>query len=99
MFFVRRRGAARLAAAAFVSGLVATGAITGAGVAAAHEASGHQGGATATLGGLSKSSDAAVIHENGKDQRVQAGLFTMAADQGGSLQTYCIDIHHPTQDG
>ncbi|MDT0408986.1 MULTISPECIES: Cys-Gln thioester bond-forming surface protein [unclassified Streptomyces] len=99
MFFVRRRGAARLAAAVFVSGLVATGAITGASAAAADEASGHQGGATATLGGLSKSSDAAVIHENGKDQRVQAGLFTMAVEQGGALQTYCIDIHHPTQDG
>ncbi|EDY42322.1 membrane protein [Streptomyces sp. SPB074] len=54
---------------------------------------------TRSVATLKTLSDTAVIHENGKDQRVQAGLFTMAADQGGALQTYCIDIHHPTQDG
>lgn len=97
MFSVRRRGVARLAAAAFAGGLLATGAIAGAGAAVADEAPQHQGGATATLGGLSDKSDGAVIHENGKDEKVQAGLFTMKVDQGGSLQTYCIDIHHPTQ--
>ncbi|MFE9250403.1 Cys-Gln thioester bond-forming surface protein [Streptomyces sp. NPDC007088] len=97
MFSVRRRGAARLAAAAVVSGVVATGAIAGAGAAtAAEEASQHQGGASATLGGLSDKSDDAVIHGD-KDKSVKAGLFTMEVDQGGTLQTYCIDINHPTQ--
>ncbi|OON72495.1 LAETG motif-containing sortase-dependent surface protein [Streptomyces tsukubensis] len=98
MFSVRRRGAAaRLAAAALVSGLVATGAIAGAGTAAADEVPQHQGGATTTLGGLSQDNDSAVIHEGGKDEKVSAGLFDMSVDGGGSLQTYCIDIHHPTQ--
>lgn len=97
MFSVRRRGAARLAAAAVVSGVVATGAIAGAGAAAAaDEATQHQGGASATLGGLSDKSGDAVIHGD-KDKSVKAGLFTMEVDQGGTLQTYCIDINHPTQ--
>ncbi|MEV0845733.1 Cys-Gln thioester bond-forming surface protein [Streptomyces sp. NPDC049954] len=97
MFSVRRRGAARLAAAAVVSGVVATGAIAGAGAAAAaDEASQHQGGASATLGGLSDKSGDAVIHGD-QDKSVKAGLFTMEVDQGGTLQTYCIDINHPTQ--
>ena len=26
-----------------------------------------------------------------------AGLFEMSVDGGGTLQTYCIDIHNPTQ--
>ncbi|WP_432095399.1 Cys-Gln thioester bond-forming surface protein [Streptomyces sp. bgisy100] len=96
MISVRRR-AARLAVAVLASGLVATGAIAGAGPAVADDAVPNQGGATATLGGL-KTADQAVIHqEDGEDQQVGAGLFEMTVDGGGTLQTYCIDIHNPTQ--
>lgn len=96
MISVKRRGSARLAAAVLASGLVAAGAIATAGVAAADEAPPSQGGATATLSGL-KTFDKAVIHDKGKDQRVGAGLFEMAVDNGGTIQTYCIDLHNPTQ--
>ncbi|WP_275558377.1 Cys-Gln thioester bond-forming surface protein [Streptomyces sp. 5-6(2022)] len=96
MISVRRRGAARLAAAVLASGLVAAGAIVTAGTAAADDAPPSQGGATATLGGL-KTFDKAIIHDNGKDQQVGAGLFEMSVDNGGSIQTYCIDLHNPTQ--
>ncbi|MEU9291713.1 Cys-Gln thioester bond-forming surface protein [Streptomyces sp. NPDC048275] len=92
----RRRGAARLAAAALVSGLVTVGAIATAGAAVAEEAPQSQGGATATLGGL-KTYGSAVIHDNGVDQQVSAGLFEMSVDGGGMLQTYCVDLHNPTQ--
>lgn len=93
----RRRGAARLAAAALVSGLVAAGAMAAAGTAVADETPRNQGGATATIGGL-KTYGTAVIHDaNGEDQQVSAGLFEMSVDNGGTLQTYCIDLHNPTQ--
>lgn len=92
----RRRGAARLAAATLVSGLVAAGALATAGAAAADDAPRSQGGATATIGGL-KTYGAAVVHDNGVDQQVSAGLFEMSVDGGGMLQTYCIDLHNPTQ--
>ncbi|MFD7813786.1 Cys-Gln thioester bond-forming surface protein [Streptomyces sp. NPDC059785] len=91
-----RRGAARLAAATAVSGLVATGALVTAGSAVAEELPQSQGGATATIGGLKTYGDA-VIHGDDGDQQVSAGLFEMSVDNGGMLQTYCIDIHTPTQ--
>ncbi|MFK0018025.1 Cys-Gln thioester bond-forming surface protein [Streptomyces sp. NPDC090798] len=92
----RRRGAARLAAATLVSGLVAAGALATAGAAVADDAPQSQAGATATIGGL-KTYGAAVVHDNGVDQQVSAGLFEMSVDGGGMLQTYCIDLHNPTQ--
>ncbi|MFI6486477.1 Cys-Gln thioester bond-forming surface protein [Streptomyces sp. NPDC050564] len=92
----RRRGAARLAAATLVSGLVAAGAIASAGTAVADETPQSLGGATATIGDL-KTYGSAVIHDNGEDEWVSAGLFEMSVDNGGMLQTYCIDIHNPTQ--
>ncbi|MGW2837943.1 Cys-Gln thioester bond-forming surface protein [Streptomyces sp. NPDC001493] len=93
----RGHGLARLASTALVTGLVAAGALTGAGAAAADEAPQHQGGATAVLDGL-KTSDKAVIKTAGADDlRVSAGLFEMTVDGGGKLKTYCIDIHNPTQ--
>jgi TQXA domain-containing protein/LPXTG-motif cell wall-anchored protein len=79
-----------------VSGLVAAGALATAGAAAADDAPQSQGGATATIGGL-KTYGAAVVHDNGVDQQVSAGLFEMSVDGGGMLQTYCIDLHNPTQ--
>jgi len=94
--FVRRRGAVRLAAATLVAGLVAAGVLTGAGTATAEETTQSQGGATATMGGL-KTYGTAVIHEDTGDQQVSAGLFEMSVDGGGTLQTYCVDIHNPTQ--
>ncbi|MFE2596688.1 Cys-Gln thioester bond-forming surface protein [Streptomyces sp. NPDC057617] len=94
---VRRRGAARLAAAVLVSGLVALGSLAGAGTAAADGTPQHPGGAAATLDGL-KTYDGAVLHTDGKDQQLPAGLFEMTVDGGGKLKTYCIDIHNPTQE-
>lgn len=88
---------ARLAASVVASGLVVAGALTGAGGAVADEAPPHQGGATATLDGL-KTFDSAVLHADGKNQKVPAGLFEMTVDGGGKFKTYCIDIHNPTQD-
>ncbi|WP_167828753.1 Cys-Gln thioester bond-forming surface protein [Streptomyces sp. MZ04] len=81
---------------ALATGLLAAGAIAGAGAAAAEEAPQHQGGATATLGGL-QTYDQAVIRDGGTSQQVPAGLFEMSVDGGGTLQSYCIDIHNPTQ--
>lgn len=90
------RGAARLAVAVLVSALAAAGVVTGAGPAAAQEATPGQGGATATIGGL-KTHGAAVIHGADGDQEVPAGLFEMSVEGGGTLQTYCVDIQNPTQ--
>ncbi|MFG2647064.1 Cys-Gln thioester bond-forming surface protein [Streptomyces sp. NPDC048436] len=92
----RRRGTARLAAVSLATGLVAAGAIAAAGPAAADEAPQHSGGATATLSGL-QTYDQAVIRDHGSSQQVPAGLFEMSVDGGGTLQTYCVDIHNPTQ--
>ncbi|MEU5537465.1 TQXA domain-containing protein [Streptomyces sp. NPDC020362] len=79
-----------------VSGLVAAGVLSGAGTAVADGRPQTEGGATATINGL-KTYGQAVIHEDGGDQQVAAGLFEMSVDGGGTLQTYCIDIHSPTQ--
>lgn len=93
----RGRGPVRLIAGAVVSGLAVTGVmVAGAAPAAADEATPRQGGATATIGGL-KTFGAAVIRMDGGDQQVSAGLFEMSVDGGGMLQTYCVDIHTPTQ--
>ncbi|SCF65700.1 TQXA domain-containing protein [Streptomyces sp. Ncost-T10-10d] len=93
----RRRGIARLAATVVASGLVMAGTLVGAGSAVADEAPQHQGGAAAVLDGL-KTYDRAVLHANGKNEPLPAGLFEMTVDGGGKLKTYCIDIHNPTQD-
>ncbi|WP_217208188.1 Cys-Gln thioester bond-forming surface protein [Streptomyces sp. AC550_RSS872] len=92
----RRRKVARVAAASLVSGLAAASVLSGAGPAAADEAAWGQGGATATIGGL-KTHGAAVVHADSGDQEISAGLFEMSVDGGGMLQTYCVDIHNPTQ--
>ncbi|MFF3329464.1 Cys-Gln thioester bond-forming surface protein [Streptomyces sp. NPDC002888] len=93
---VHGRGAARLAAVTLASGLVAAGVLAGAGPAAADETAQTQGGATATIGGL-KTYGTAVIHGDSGDQEVSAGLFEMSVEGGGTLQTYCADLHTPTQ--
>ncbi|MFF3289627.1 LAETG motif-containing sortase-dependent surface protein [Streptomyces sp. NPDC003023] len=78
---------------------MAAGSIAGAGAAVADDAIQHQGGAVATLDGLKKdASGPVVLRADGKEQRISAGLFEMSVVGGGLLQTYCIDIHNPTQD-
>ncbi|MFJ2112954.1 MULTISPECIES: Cys-Gln thioester bond-forming surface protein [unclassified Streptomyces] len=94
---VRTRGTARLAAAVLVPCLLAMGTLTGATAAVADEAPAHEGGASATLDGL-KTYDGAVLHTDGQEQQLTAGLFEMTVDGGGKLKTYCVDLHHPTQD-
>ncbi|MFD8396242.1 TQXA domain-containing protein [Streptomyces sp. NPDC059680] len=97
--FHRSTGAGRLAAATTVTGLVAAGVLSGAGTAVADGTDGTpqtQGGATAAINGL-KTYGEAVIHQDGGDQRVEAGLFEMSVDGGGTLQTYCVDLHNSTQ--
>ncbi|MGW9397316.1 Cys-Gln thioester bond-forming surface protein [Streptomyces sp. NPDC055642] len=93
----RGRGSARLAAGALVSGLVAATVLAGGGTAAADggTAPGHSG-ATATIDGL-KTYGAAVIRGAAGDTHVSAGLFEMSVEGGGMLQTYCVDVHTPTQ--
>jgi TQXA domain-containing protein len=93
---MRRRGAARLAAATLVSGLVAFTGLAAAGPAAADAAARGQGGAIATMDGL-ETYGTAVIHGEGGDQEVPAGLFEMSVEGGGTLQTYCVDLYRPTQ--
>ncbi|MDT0439974.1 Cys-Gln thioester bond-forming surface protein [Streptomyces sp. NPDC005840] len=93
---LRRRATARLAALTLASGLLTAGALAGAGAAAAEGTAPGRSGATATIGGL-KTYGTAVIHDETGDQQVSAGLFEMSVDGGGTLQTYCIDLHNPTQ--
>ncbi|QDY80895.1 TQXA domain-containing protein [Streptomyces qinzhouensis] len=95
-----RSTARRAAAAAVVTGLVATGALTGAGAAAATDGVQHMGGAVATLSGL-KVYDTALLHSKGDEKpfRMPAGLFELTGGGGGTLKTYCIDLHNPTEDG
>ncbi|MDW4905868.1 TQXA domain-containing protein [Streptomyces sp. ADMS] len=91
-----RAAAARLAAATMVSGLAVTSVLVTAGTAVADGTPQQQGGATATIGGL-KTYGEAVVHGDDGDQQVSAGLFEMSVDNGGTLQTYCVDLHNPTQ--
>ncbi|MEV5337524.1 Cys-Gln thioester bond-forming surface protein [Streptomyces sp. NPDC052676] len=91
------RGAAGIAAATLVSGLTVATLTAGAGRAAADDTADRaQGGATATIGGL-KTYGTAVVHTDAGDQELSAGLFEMSVEGGGTLQTYCVDIHNPTQ--
>ncbi len=53
-------------------------------------------GATATLGGLKTYGDVE-LKEGTRWRTVQGGLFDLAMDGGGTLQTYCIDAFNPTQ--
>ncbi|MEU3459924.1 thioester domain-containing protein [Streptomyces sp. NPDC006733] len=101
MFKIQRRGAARLAAAGLVTGLLAAGTISGAGTALADDVAPAAGGATAVLKGLQKGLFGDAIYKDGKGetQTVSAGLFRMDAKGGGTLQSYCIDIGTHTAPG
>ncbi|MFP3991419.1 Cys-Gln thioester bond-forming surface protein [Streptomyces sp. E11-3] len=81
------------------SGLAAAGVLAGAGLAVADDEPQGQGGATATLGSLVTHDQAVIRAEDGDERKIPAGLFEMSVEDGGSLQTYCVDIHNPTQKG
>ncbi|WP_371627856.1 LAETG motif-containing sortase-dependent surface protein [Streptomyces sp. NBC_01116] len=88
----------RIAATAATVGLLVLGSLAGAGSASADgEDVHHQGGALATLDGLKTFDTAHIDTGNGKIKTISAGLFEMNVEGGGRLQTYCIDIHNPTQ--
>lgn len=99
MFKSYRRSAARLAAAGVTAGLLATGAIAGAGSAFADGGTPSSSGATATLEGLQGdlSDTATVADGGGASHNVAAGLFKMDVTGGGSILTYCIDFNNHTQ--
>ncbi|MDT0406349.1 Cys-Gln thioester bond-forming surface protein [Streptomyces edwardsiae] len=87
-----------MAAGAATAGLLTMGLLAGAGNAAADEGdTHHQGGAVATLDGLKTYDSARLDLGGGKTQNIAAGLFEMNVEGSGRLQTYCIDIHNPTQ--
>lgn len=90
---VRCHAAGLCAAALLVAGVTSTA--TPAAAASGDEPS-RQGGATATLDGL-KIYGQAVVHEDGAELTTGAGLFEMAVDGGGRLQTYGLDVNNPTQ--
>ncbi|WP_314175240.1 thioester domain-containing protein [Streptomyces winkii] len=92
------RAGRRLAAALSGAVLLAAGvtAMAGPAAAASDDEPSRQGGATATLEGL-KTYGQAVVHEGGEELTTGAGLFEMAVDGGGRLQTYGLDVDNPTQ--
>jgi TQXA domain-containing protein len=99
---VTRRVVTAVASAVVVSALlVMAGPAVAAAPAAVEGATGpadtQSGGATAVLDGL-KVYDQAVVREDGETTETGAGLFEMSVAGGGSLQTYCIDMHNPTQE-
>ncbi|MFF9203247.1 Cys-Gln thioester bond-forming surface protein [Streptomyces sp. NPDC014986] len=95
----RRTTGRRIAAAAATAGLLALGSLAGTGNAVADENDvHHQGGAVATLDGLKTYDEAHLDVGDGKTKTIAAGLFEMSVEGSGLLQTYCIDIHNPTQD-
>jgi TQXA domain-containing protein len=92
------RAARRLAVASLATFLLAAGVTATAtpAYAASDDEPSRQGGATATLEGL-KTYGQAVVHEDGEALTTGAGLFEMAVDGGGRLQTYGLDVDNPTQ--
>jgi TQXA domain-containing protein len=90
---VRRVATALSATVLLAAGVTATAAPA---AAATDDEPSRQGGATATLEGL-KTYGQAVVHEDGEELTTGAGLFEMAVDGGGRLQTYGLDVDNPTQ--
>ncbi|OEV29527.1 hypothetical protein AN219_16040 [Streptomyces nanshensis] len=91
---VRRVVAALSATVLLAAGVAATA--TPAAAAARVDEESRQGGALATLEGL-KTYGQAVVHEGGEKLTTGAGLFEMAVDGGGRLQTYGLDVDNPIQ--
>ncbi|MEE1737208.1 Cys-Gln thioester bond-forming surface protein [Streptomyces sp. BE147] len=87
-----------MAATAATVGLLVLGSFAGANSASADgDDTHHQGGAVATLDGLKTYDSARLDIGDGRTKNISAGLFEMSVEGGGRLQTYCIDIHNPTQ--
>ncbi len=100
MFTKHRRSAARIAAAGVTAGLLAAGALAGAGTAFADGTTPSAGGATAVLQGLEKGKfGTAIVKDGNEEKKYSAGLFTMTVPGGGTIETYCIDFQHHTTDG
>ncbi|GAA2089531.1 TQXA domain-containing protein [Streptomyces albiaxialis] len=97
MTSARGRLTGRLTAVAVASGLLAAGMAACAGTAVAGGVPEQRGGATATLDGLTAYGDA-VVRSGGERQEVSAGLFEMSVEDGGTLQTYGVDMLNPAQD-
>ncbi|MEU9096535.1 thioester domain-containing protein [Streptomyces sp. NPDC048361] len=94
----RKRGALRLATVTAVSGLVAVGAIAGAGAAAADDKpAATSSGAHATLEDAGVKVGATVdVNDHGVETSPTGGLFELKVDNAGVIQTYCIDLNHHT---
>jgi TQXA domain-containing protein len=88
----------RLLAAALAPGLLAAGALAGAGAAAADPQPRDSGGAAATLGRLT-AHGAVTIRDAGEEWKAEAGLFEMTVTGGGTLQSYSIDLRTPAREG
>ena len=97
MTSARGRLTGRLTAVAVGSALLVAGTVAGAGPAVAGGAAEQRGGATATLDGLTASAEA-VVRSGGERHRVSAGLFEMTVEDGGTLQTYGVDMLNPAQE-
>ncbi|MCI0383211.1 Cys-Gln thioester bond-forming surface protein [Streptomyces sp. CNQ085] len=99
MISVRGRGPARFAAAAIATGMLAAGAIAGAGSAVADE-NNQPGGVLATLpkAGVTIGSGVKIL-DGPTPGRTAAGLFELKVDGGGTLKTYCIDVGRGTVAG
>ncbi|MCG3043130.1 Cys-Gln thioester bond-forming surface protein [Streptomyces fenghuangensis] len=99
MISVRGRGPARFAAAAIATGMLAVGAIAGAGTAVADE-NNQQGGVLATLPKAGVTIGSGVKILNGPNPgNTAAGLFELQVEGGGTLKTYCIDVGRGTVAG
>ncbi|MFE4857981.1 Cys-Gln thioester bond-forming surface protein [Streptomyces sp. NPDC056670] len=96
----RKRGALRLATATAVTGLVAAGAIAGAGTSFADDKpAASSSGVHATLKSASVTVGAKIdVNNHGEKTAPVGGLFELKVDNAGVIQTYCIDLNHETVD-
>ncbi|MEU1515119.1 thioester domain-containing protein [Streptomyces sp. NPDC005811] len=98
MYRVGSGGISRLAVAVLAAGVLTGGALASAGAAFADESASNAGGASATLGGpVDGAFQVAFVKQDGRLQRTIAGLYGMKLDNGGRIQTYCVDIHQPAK--
>lgn len=85
----------RAAGAALISILFVAGTLAGASPAVAQGVP-QGGGARAQLHEL-KTYGQAIVREGGERRTVDAGLFEMSVEDGGTLQTYSVDMDNPAQ--
>ncbi|WP_326808529.1 thioester domain-containing protein [Streptomyces sp. NBC_01775] len=102
MTSVRGRTTSRLALITAATGLCVAGMAAVAAPAVAGSGAGadvpeQRNGAIATLNGL-QDADEAEVRVGDETQKVSAGLFEMAVDGGGTLQTYGVDALNPIQE-